>query len=330
MNIIHIAFCSTGSNCEIKEYPTVIRFIIGNDKGRIFTPFNQFYIYYKDDITAHDYATKSICSFAEQWNDINSSAPLVEITNEILISHKITAGPWIPEFKEKSFCSPKQFHLPQYVIEAKQALEKFEKLLQDEWVNISTLDYQHTNDIILDGDVFDIGDAETWRGYKLSDLIEQSKHIDLAVRLTSDRGYGLFTHSYIPKDTIICEYTGELLDVDVALERDDQTYQFWCGPEYRIDAKFKGNYSRFINHICDGRHSACNIAVDLIEDTGLEGFFRIVIYSKRNINPGTELLYNYRSGVVKSLTGKNGHELQNKILCHCPCTNFHINYPFVF
>lgn len=322
---------SIGSNYDTQEYPTIVRFLVGNEKGRFFTPFNQFYAYYKDDHAAHDYATQSIHSFTQQWNDINSQATLVEITNEILITHKITAGPWIPSFKDKSFCSPKQFHVPQYVIDAKKALDDFEKLLQHEWVNISTIDYQHTNDIILDGEIFNIGNTETWRGEKLSDLIEQSKHIDYAVRLTANRGYGLFTHSYIPAFTVLFEYTGELLDIDDALQREDHTYQFWCGSEYKIDAKFKGNYSRFINHICDGRNSACNVAIDIIEDTGFEGFYRIILYSKRNIQPGAELLYNYRSGHFKKLTGKDEiTTLQNKIVCNCPCTNLHVRYPFVF
>lgn len=315
---------------DIQYYPTIIRFFIGNDKGHFFTPFDQFYIYHKDDIRAQLYAQQSMKSFEQQWKDINSSAILTEVTQEILTPHKINAGPWMESFKHKSLCTPKPFHVPQYITEAQQTLREFEQLLHNEWINPSVINYEHTDHIILDNEIFQIGENETWRGNKLSELIEQSKHLSYVIKRTANSGLSLYTQSYIPKNTLLFEYTGELLDIDDAIKRDDETYQFWCGKEYKIDAKYKGNYSRFINHICDGKHSSCNLAIDIIEETGLDGFFRIILYSKKNIQPGTELLFNYRSGTVKRLNPKNQFELKNKILCNCPCASMHSSYPFVF
>lgn len=233
-------------------------------------------------------------------------------------------------FKQKSLCSPKPFHVPHYIQEAKQILKDWESLLHDEWINPASIDYQHTDHIILDGEIFAIGEHETWRGYKLADLVEQSKYISYSVKRTANSGLSLFTQSYIPKDSVLFEYTGELLDIQDAVKRIDDTYQFWAGDQFKIDGKYKGNYSRFINHICDGRHSLCNIAIDVIGDTGLDGFYRIILYSKKNIEAGSELLFNYRSGTLKKLNHGNEIELQNKIICNCPCQSSHSVYPFVF
>lgn len=308
---------------------TVVRFFIGNDRGYIYTPFDQFYVYRKDDSVAEEACDVSMGNYMQEWNDRDPNALLTEIRNEFDCDLALNAGFWMEDFKQKSLCSVKQGYIPDNVKAAQQLLKDFERQLEEEWVDISKLEYEHIDDIILDGEVFTVGESEKWRGFKLKDLLSFSKHLPLAVKNTIDRGHGLFATGHIPKNTIIGQYTGELLDIEDALKRDDDTYQFWAGPDFKIDAKYKGNYIRFINHICNGKHSKCNIAVDIIEDTGLERFFRIIMYSKRNINAGSELLFNYRSGVMKKLKGTYEDNI-HKIVCKCPCSSSHTVYPFVY
>lgn len=316
---------------EFKETITVIRFFIGCDYGKTFTPFDQFYVYHKDDIKAEEACDRAMRAFRQQWQDTDPFAPLEEIKTEIVSPHRITAGFWMDQFKGKSMCSVKHPHVPKHILDAQKVLKDFEAKLNEEWIEISKLDYTHTDDIILDGDVFTVGDKEVWREQNLKDLLDSAKHLPLSVKRTATRGYGLFAQSSINAFTVLGQYSGELLDIEDALKREDDSYQFWAGSEFKIDGKFKGNLTRFINHICDGKHSECNVAVDVITNTGLEGFFRIIMYSKRNIKAGDELLFNYKCGVMKRLREPNEEqENEHKIRCMCPCVSSHAKYPFVF
>lgn len=315
---------------DVNETLTVIRFFIGNDKGHVYTPFDQFYVYSKDDIYADTICTQLMEEFKQEWINRDHNAGLMEVRNEFVSKLRISAGFWMEDFKKKSLCTIKEPYIPDEVKRAQELIKNFERQLEEEWVDIEKLDYEHTNDIYLDGDIFTVGDNEMWNDENLKHLLYLSNFLPLSIKKTSDdRGDGLFALDDISKNTVIGQYAGELLDLSDALSREDDTYQFWAGKEFKIDAKYKGNKTRFINHICNGKHSACNVAIDIIEDTGLEGFFRIIMYSKRKIYAGQELLFNYRSGVMKKLKGTY-EENMHKIVCKCPCSSNHIQYPFVY
>lgn len=91
---------------------------------------------------------------------------------------------------------------------------------------------------------------------------------------------------------MIVEYTGEKIRNAVADHRelcsgpDASSYFFRIDSEWVIDATNCGNYARFINHSCDP-----NCYAEVIDING-EG--RIVIYTKRNIQSGEELTYDYK------------------------------------
>lgn len=65
-------------------------------------------------------------------------------------------------------------------------------------------------------------------------------------------GWGLKTEKFIPSNTFLFEYVGELLTKSEADDRSDTTYMFDNVSKddqvYVIDAKFYGNLSRFLNH----------------------------------------------------------------------------------
>jgi SET domain-containing protein len=88
--------------------------------------------------------------------------------------------------------------------------------------------------------------------------------------------------------TRIIEYTGERIDQEEADRRYDDdgmeqhhTFLFIVDDDVIVDAAVRGNEARFINHSCDPNCEA------VIEDG------RIFIAALRNIQPGTELTYDY-------------------------------------
>lgn len=311
----------------------IIKFFVGKNLGYGFAPATEFYVYRDGDKKAADDCLEKMAAFRQKWTDISPDSELEEIKLEFSSSIRITDGFWT---KPRVLPSPPPFHIPQEIKEAQEKIKEFEKLLVDEWVDISRLDYTHTDDVWFNNEVFEVGEHETWRGNPLIDLIDKGKHLPLKVKWTVERGYSLFTSGRIEAGTLLFQYAGEILYNDDAYQR-NMDYQFWAGTDFHIDAQFKGNLSRFINHICDGRHADCNVAVDLIEDTdtGMDGFFRILLYTKKNIEPDQELLFNYRSGARKKLTLKELEDYKEqdkhkKIMCKCPCDAIHKDYPFVF
>lgn len=96
----------------------------------------------------------------------------------------------------------------------------------------------------------------------------------------SRSGLGLFSAIFIPQDTFIIEYTGEKIPTQVADARGGR-YLFRINTRWTIDGKGRENLSRYINHSCDP-----NCEVRIVKE-------HIYIFSKRKIQPGDELHYDY-------------------------------------
>ena len=306
-----------------QSYTGIVRFFIGVDRLKCYSPASQHYVYAKGNLGAEMVASQSMAEFQRQWLDINPDAPLKEIRMEFPIDIKINFGFWNPDFNNKSLPSPKPNHIPQHVREAMNTIAKYQEQLETEWVDISQLPYTHEN--YLHNDLFPITQSETWRNQSLQQLVKLSEDLQqhsLEIRKSLDKGFGLFTKEDLTQNTFLFCYTGELINMEEAKAREpNDEYMFWAGEQYKIDAIQYGNLSRFINHICDGRHSMCNVAIDCV-DTEYSGFVRIIMYLKRNVKAGSELLFNYRSGKQSGF--------KRKILCNCPCTESHSKYEFVF
>jgi SET domain-containing protein len=109
------------------------------------------------------------------------------------------------------------------------------------------------------------------------------------VRNSPIQGKGVFAARRIRPETRIIEYRGERIPVGEADERyeDDEkgdfhhTFLFSLDERTVIDAAVNGNDARWINHSCDPN-------CQTVEDEG-----RIWIESIKNIQPGTELTYDY-------------------------------------
>ena len=109
------------------------------------------------------------------------------------------------------------------------------------------------------------------------------------LRKSGIHGRGAFATRRIRPGQRIAEYTGERITIDEGDRRypDDamqrhHTFLFTLDENSVVDGKRGGNDSRYINHSCDPNCEA------VVENE------RIIIYAKKNIQPGTELTFDYQ------------------------------------
>jgi uncharacterized protein len=111
----------------------------------------------------------------------------------------------------------------------------------------------------------------------------------IEVRRSAVHGLGVFAAKKIPKGARIIEYVGERVSHDEADRRyeekdanDSHTFLFIVDSKTVIDAGVDGNDARFFNHSCDPN---CESTVEKR---------RVYIEAIRDIEPGTELTYDYQ------------------------------------
>ncbi|KMZ64430.1 Histone-lysine N-methyltransferase [Zostera marina] len=107
-------------------------------------------------------------------------------------------------------------------------------------------------------------------------------------------GWGVVAMENISKGDFIIEYIGEVIDDaqcekrlwDMKYRGDQNFYMCEIGKDFTIDATFKGNVSRFLNHSCDPN---CKL-----EKWNVEGETRVGVFASRSIAAGEPLIYDYR------------------------------------
>jgi len=111
----------------------------------------------------------------------------------------------------------------------------------------------------------------------------------LKVRKSRVHGLGVFAARKIRKGTRIIEYVGDRISheeadarYEVKDEWDNHTFLYIVDKKTVIDAGVGGNEARFINHSCDGN---CETIIEAK---------RLYIESRRTIQPGEELCYDYQ------------------------------------
>lgn len=130
-----------------------------------------------------------------------------------------------------------------------------------------------------------------------------------AVRNSAIHGRGVFAALRIPKGDTIIEYRGQRTSWDDAMERPDSdpddpshTFLFELDDGRVIDARVRGNAARWINHSC---------APNCETYENEQG--RVYIQARKDIEPGTELTYDYKLSVDGKLTKKERARFE----CRC-------------
>lgn len=128
------------------------------------------------------------------------------------------------------------------------------------------------------------------------------------VRKSGIQGKGVFAAKKLRKGQKIIEYAGERISNAEADKRYDDdkmkrhhTFLFTLDSRTVIDGAVEGNDARLINHSCDPNCEAV-----------IEGK-QIYIYALKTIEPGTELVYDYKY----ERTGENDAELEKFYKCKC-------------
>ncbi|XP_022988562.1 histone-lysine N-methyltransferase ASHR3-like isoform X2 [Cucurbita maxima] len=123
-------------------------------------------------------------------------------------------------------------------------------------------------------------------------------------------GWGVEAAESIGKGEFVIEYIGEVIDDALCEQRLwDMKYKgmknfYMCEirKDFTIDATFKGNASRFLNHSCDPNCS--------LEKWQVEGETRVGVFAARSIEVGEPLTYDYRFV-----------QFGPEVKCHCGASN---------
>lgn len=136
-------------------------------------------------------------------------------------------------------------------------------------------------------------------------------NLPFEVRRSAIQGRGAFATRRIRKGQRIVEYTGQHISQEEADRRyyekgmrRHHTFLFTLDDNVVIDGKRGGNESRYINHSCEP-----NCEAWIVDD-------RIFIHALRNIQPGTELTYDYQYERTDEHTAED--EEFYKCLCGTP------------
>ena len=115
---------------------------------------------------------------------------------------------------------------------------------------------------------------------------------------TEHKGLGLRTKMFLPEESFIMEYVGEVVGEKqfhkranaYAKERVEDgvhhSYLMVLSKDSYVDATRRGNLSRFINHSCDPNAETQKWTVD--------GEMRIGFFTKRSVEPGEEITFDYK------------------------------------
>lgn len=127
-------------------------------------------------------------------------------------------------------------------------------------------------------------------------LFQKKQYANVQVQLASGKGHGLFaTEDLFTIGTFISEYVGQILDKETFQSRaqkydkeeEKHFYFMHINSDLIIDARQKGNFSRFMNHSCEP-----NCATE--KWTTIQGETRIGFFTLKPISKGTELTFDYK------------------------------------
>ncbi|KAJ2934753.1 hypothetical protein H1R20_g2333, partial [Candolleomyces eurysporus] len=145
------------------------------------------------------------------------------------------------------------------------------------------------------------------RSHCQNQRFQKQQYANIDIVLTELKGYGLRAEDFIPKDSFIYEYVGDVVKPsaftkrmrEYALEGIQHFYFMMLQKDEFIDATKSGGIGRFANHSCSPN---CYVAKWTVGDQ-----VRMGIFSKRDIQKHEELTFNYN-------VDRYGHQAQT---CYC-------------
>lgn len=161
--------------------------------------------------------------------------------------------------------------------------------------------------------IFECNDACSCNAITCNNRVVQKGLTErLQIFKTMDKGWGVRTLRLIRKGTFVCEYVGEVITDLEAERREDDTFLFDLENKsfnvgifgknpnkivnfqenedcYCIDAKFYGNFARFLNHSCNPNLTPVKV---FVEHQDLK-FPRIAFFANRDVASEQELRFVY-------------------------------------
>ncbi|KAH3880143.1 histone-lysine N-methyltransferase SUV39H2-like [Dreissena polymorpha] len=141
------------------------------------------------------------------------------------------------------------------------------------------------------------------------------KHKVCVFRTLNGRGWGVKAMQKIKSGTFVMEYVGEVISNEEAEIRGKtydsvgRTYLFdldFNGDDcpFTVDAAVYGNVSHFVNHSCDPNLEVYSVWINTLDPR----LPRIALFSRRDIEKGEELTFDYMSSKVHSPLEESGIE----------------------
>ncbi|MDP2435188.1 MAG: SET domain-containing protein-lysine N-methyltransferase, partial [archaeon] len=150
-------------------------------------------------------------------------------------------------------------------------------------------------------------------------VIQHGRRFPLMITFDESKGWSCISLSFIPRGSFVSEYTGECIDIKLAGKRSDQpinkeiSYLFDIDvgrnerePTFSLDARYKGNESRFFNHSCDPNLIVRAVITDVPEYS----LGRLAFFAASDIPQYQELTFDYNY----KITGVG------KLACYCGTT----------
>uniref|UniRef100_A0AAV2IWI9 Histone-lysine N-methyltransferase EHMT1-like n=1 Tax=Knipowitschia caucasica TaxID=637954 RepID=A0AAV2IWI9_KNICA len=147
-----------------------------------------------------------------------------------------------------------------------------------------------------------------WRNCK-NRVVQNGLRVRMELFRTLKKGWGVRALQDIPQGTFVCQYVGEIISEDEAEMRQNDSFLFSLDDkpqdQYCIDARYYGNISRFLNHMCEPNL----LAVRVFTTHQDLRFPHVAFFASESIRAGEELGFNY---------GDHFWEVKGKVFsCEC-------------
>ncbi|KAK0398211.1 hypothetical protein QR680_002478 [Steinernema hermaphroditum] len=152
-------------------------------------------------------------------------------------------------------------------------------------------------------------------------VVQNGIQVKLKMVSIINKGYGILADETIKEGTFVCEYAGELISKEEVEKRHSalsedvlHNYTFTVVEHFGtpktsfIDARFRGNIARFVNHSCNPNLKPCIVRINSEAP-------HIALFTSRQIEKGEEVCYDYGLSGEQDQVGSG--EFRRAKRCYC-------------